>query len=212
MSGAFFSRPFCGDPSDLPPPPRTGRRPAIPDRKRAGERYADAVPTVRPHGHRPDGVQQPNDGRFVGAAWAGVCASVRALRVSKATADHWKSWVFVPLALWGRLARPGRWGALGLRMAGLPSMPCDARRWACGGICKDCSADHRGRFFDLDKIDVDKFGSAPSSQIFLSILRMPCAKVCAPDAGCGGGGFRSAACSVNAQRRDETRCQRTCSL
>ena len=38
---------------------------------------------------------------------------------------------------------------------------------------------HRRKILDGDKIDVDKFGSPTSSQIFPSMLRMLCANMCA---------------------------------
>ena len=59
---------------------------------------------------------------------------------------------------------------------------------------------------------MDKFWKPSFYQIFPSILRMLCAKMCAPDAGCRGA-FLRATCSVNVQHRDETWCQLTlCSL
>ena len=63
-----------------------------------------------------------------------------------------------------------------------------------------------------ENIDVDKFGSPTSYQIFSLISRMLCAKMRALDVGCRGD-FLHATCSVNAQHRDQTRCQVTlCSL
>ena len=67
---------------------------------------------------------------------------------------------------------------------------------------------HQGKCLDWDKIDVDKFGIPPSYQIFPSISRMLCARMCAPDTGCRGGALR-ATCRGNAQHRDETRRQLT---
>ena len=43
-----------------------------------------------------------------------------------------------------------------------------------------------GEILTEDKIDVDTFGSPPSYQIFLSILRVLCAEMCAPDTGSWG--------------------------
>ena len=70
--------------------------------------------------------------------------------------------------------------------------------------CRDCqSGDGRrfgtfltyweGKFLERDKFDVDKFGSPTSYQMFPSILRMRCVKMCAPRMGCRRGGF-SARC------------------
>ena len=66
---------------------------------------------------------------------------------------------------------------------------------------------HWGTNLGEDKVDVDKFGSPPSYQIFPSRLRMLCAKMCAPDTGCKEGGVVCATCGVNGQHRDETQCQ-----
>ena len=52
---------------------------------------------------------------------------------------------------------------------------------------------YRGKILERDKFDVDKFGSPTSYQIFPSILRMRCVKMCAPHMGCRRGGF-SARC------------------
>ena len=54
-----------------------------------------------------------------------------------------------------------------------------------------------------EQIDLDKFRSPPSYQIFPSILRILCAMLCTSNTGCREG-FLCAACSVNAQHRDET--------
>ena len=74
---------------------------------------------------------------------------------------------------------------------------------------------HHGNDLDQDKNDVDKFGSPPLYQMFASFLRMLCAKVCAPDTPCRGGGG-GAACGLQcegAPQRYEPRCQRTlCSV
>ena len=40
-----------------------------------------------------------------------------------------------------------------------------------------------------DKFDVDKFASPTSYQIFPSILKVRCVKMCAPRMGCRKGGF-----------------------
>ena len=50
-----------------------------------------------------------------------------------------------------------------------------------------------GGDLERGKIDVDKFGSPTSYQIFPSILRMRCAKMCARGTGCRRGRF-SARC------------------
>ena len=58
---------------------------------------------------------------------------------------------------------------------------------------------------------MDKFGSPTSYQYSFNFKDAMCQNV-SPDTGCRGG-FLCAACSVNAQHRDEMRCQLTlCSL
>ena len=61
--------------------------------------------------------------------------------------------------------------------------------------------DYRGEnYFAQYKIDMDKFRTPTSYQMFPSILRMPCVKMCAPGMGCRRG-FLCAACSVKVQHR-----------
>ena len=54
-----------------------------------------------------------------------------------------------------------------------------------------------GKTLGVEKIDLDKFRSPPSYQIFPSILRILCAMLCTSNTGCREG-FLCAACSANA--------------
>ena len=79
-----------------------------------------------------------------------------------------------------------------------------------GGKCGiECFYYRGANYLAQYKIDMDKFRTPTSYQIFPSILRMRCVKLCAPGMGCRRG-FLRAACTVKAQ---ETWCQLTlCSL
>ena len=44
----------------------------------------------------------------------------------------------------------------------------------------------KGKVLEAEKIDVGRFGSPPSWQVFPSLLQMLCAKMCALDTGCKG--------------------------
>ena len=60
--------------------------------------------------------------------------------------------------------------------------------------CADCAVLYRGaNYLAQYKIDMDKFRTPTSYEIFPSILRMRCVKLCAPGMGCRRGGF-SACC------------------
>ena len=99
------------------------------------------------------------------------------------------------------------------KVQNVPCRVCTAPPVQCslpGVLWTMCSTIGGGNLAE-DKIDVDKFGSPPSYQIFPSILRMLCARMCAPDTSCRGG-FLRATCSVSVQHGDVTRCQLTLTL